>query len=206
ILGFGLGKLKVRGYALRSPHSPSPSLPKGERGTKPRRTLSPSFSLLSLWERRAGVVRASERIPLDKRNRKLGLRLPPEISQRVVHAAPRLPAESAQAAGVPGEIRNVVGTSRERSLLDDRRDARDFEQATEGFAHLHALPAGEVVGHPGASLLRQQVVGGGAVVDVDEIAARREIADRERRFLLATPDRGELGGPGGQREAGGLAR
>src|SRR6185436_8025023 len=26
-----------RGPALRSPHSPSPSLPKGERGTKPRK-------------------------------------------------------------------------------------------------------------------------------------------------------------------------
>jgi hypothetical protein len=35
--------------------------PKGERGKKRRFWF---FSLLSLWERRAGVVRASEGMPL----------------------------------------------------------------------------------------------------------------------------------------------
>src|SRR6185295_3699058 len=40
-------------YALRSPHSPNPSLPGGERGSKKKPSLRVLFSLLSLWERRA---------------------------------------------------------------------------------------------------------------------------------------------------------
>jgi hypothetical protein len=40
------------------PHSPGPSLPKGEGGTWSKPSLF--FSLLSLGERRAGEVRAGE--------------------------------------------------------------------------------------------------------------------------------------------------
>ncbi len=60
---------RLEGGSLRSPHSPSPSLPEGERGTRGSHgseVIPPNwlFSLLSLWERRAGEVRASKRIPL----------------------------------------------------------------------------------------------------------------------------------------------
>jgi hypothetical protein len=44
----------------RGPHSPGPSLPEGERGNKFDDFLFLLFSLLSLWERRAGEVRASK--------------------------------------------------------------------------------------------------------------------------------------------------
>jgi hypothetical protein len=48
------------------PHSPDPSLPEGERGIAARRSGPLSFSLLSLRERRAGVVRAFKGMTLRK--------------------------------------------------------------------------------------------------------------------------------------------
>jgi len=53
----------TRRRSLRSPHSPDPSLPGGREGNKKKKKVRGwflFFSLLSLWERRVGVVRASE--------------------------------------------------------------------------------------------------------------------------------------------------
>ena len=49
---------RAQRFALRAPHSPNPSLPEGERGTRRNEhSLLLFFSLLSLGERRAGEVR-----------------------------------------------------------------------------------------------------------------------------------------------------
>ncbi len=50
----------IGGYALRSPHLPYPSSPRGRGGKKEEACGFSSFSPLSLWERGAGGVRASK--------------------------------------------------------------------------------------------------------------------------------------------------
>ena len=100
--------------------------------------------------------------------------LSPRERQGVVDAPPRLPAEGAQAAGVAEEEGMSTGRHALRVLLDARPRRRRRPSGARGPRASTARGRSRCCRcPPRLPLLRQQAVGVGAVVDVDEVARGR---------------------------------
>jgi hypothetical protein len=106
--------------------------------------------------------------------------------ERVVETAPAPPAEGLEPPGVaPAAAARRPGASAPGRARPPPRRRLDRHQPLERLADRHSLAAGDVVDPAGLAPFRPGGGGLGAVIDVHEVAPRRQVAHPQHRLVLA---------------------